>query len=693
MANIYSLQLLRNGAAYANKAAAKDALEQATALGSVSNKDGVAVLARYVADGDVKTLVGFYADASAMTDAGSGASYMTIIDVEGAAESVDELREEINNILGDGVSSGAGETVSDQLAALSGDTGSTSAETSVEGAKRYADEILNDALDALDYNLAKDDNKVVVSLNQTDGAISGESVNITSVKLTGYTEANVAADIADEDTLGEALGKLQKTIHEMDLAVVSGDGEVITAVSEADGKVSASKTAIKDVVLTGFVADTGITGDVAATDDVENAINKLNNKIVAAQSATTVASSDESIAVTTGVTGTDIVVNIKSGERVLAKVGDAGLYTDLDFVKITTGLPETIKERYQLLATDDTQIGVNIDVPKDSHIVSINYITEGEHAQNLEYVYIDASGNTQTTYVDMSELVLETEFASGVTVTNHIAHGVVDPTSETFLTVGTNGFKLSGVQDAISGAVQTLDASVSGGTTVGTATVGHVQVVVDEVDGKLTAVTVTEANIADADDLAELSGKTVTAFTSANNSIAATLDNAAGCKTVDLVTDASKIQMSGWTADASGLTAISASDSVVDAFKDVEAAIMALSSGSSEALDDEIETREAIEGQSGDTYTANSGKKYISGATSLNDADVKLNDAIENIEDNFIGGVKVNNVALQETDNVVNVEIEASSSYTESNNAIIVDTDSSTGKVTLSLGTLDCGTY
>lgn len=692
MANIYSLQLLRNGAAYANKATAKQALEQATALGSVSNKDGVAVLARYVADNKVKTLVGFYAAASAMTDALSGASYMTIIDVEGAAESVDELREEIENILGDGVSSG--NTVSDQLAALSGDTGSTSAETSVEGAKKYADEKIAEALDALDYNLAKDGNKVVVSLNQTDGAISGESVNITSVKLDGYAEADAVADIANTDTLGEALGKLQKTIHDMDLAVVSGDGEVITAVSEADGKVSASKTAIKDVVLTGFVADTGITGDVAATDDVENAINKLNNKIVAAQSATTVYSTDNSINVTTGTTGTEINVNIKEGEKVLAKDGNAGLYTDLDFVKITTGLPETIKERYQLLATDDTQIGVNIDVPKDSHIVSINYITEGEHAQNLEYVYIDASGNTQTTYVDMSELVLETEFASGVTVTNHIAHGVVDPTSETFLTVGTNGFKLSGVQDAISGAVQTLDASVSGGTTVGTATAGHVQVVVDEVDGKLTAVTVTEANIADADDLAALSAKTVTELTSTNSSISVAPSNAAdGTITYNVITDASKIQMSGWTADASGLTAISASDSVVDAFKDVEAAIIALSSGSSEALDDEIETREAIEGQSGDTYTANSGKKYISGATSLNDADVKLNDAIENIEDNFIDGVKVNNVALQETDNVVNVEIEASSSYTASNNAIIVDTDSSTGKVTLSLGTLDCGTY
>ena len=219
----------------------------------------------------------------------------------------------------------------------------------------------------------------------------------------------------------------------MDLAAVGAGGSVITEVSEADGKVSASATPLVDITLTGFQPSTAVTGDLAATDDVELALNKLQNKIIASQAATTVASSDNSINVQTAVTGTDITVSIKTGEHVLAKDGNAGLYTDLDLVKITTGLPETVKERYQLLATDDSQIGVNIDVPKDSHIVSITY--DGA-TQKLTYNYIDASGETQSTDVDMSELVLETEFGSGVTVTDHVAHGVVDPTSEAFLTVG-----------------------------------------------------------------------------------------------------------------------------------------------------------------------------------------------------------------------------------------------------------------
>ena len=45
-------------------------------------------------------------------------------------------------------------------------------------------------------------------------------------------------------------------------------------------------------------------------------------------------------------------------------------------------------------------------------------------------------------------------------------------------------------------------------------------------------------------------------------------------------------------------------------------------------LNAEIAARKAVDGQSGQTYSANSGATHISAATSLNDADIKLNDAI-----------------------------------------------------------------
>ena len=49
-----------------------------------------------------------------------------------------------------------------------------------------------------------------------------------------------------------------------------------------------------------------------------------------------------------------------------------------------------------------------------------------------------------------------------------------------------------------------------------------------------------------------------------------------------------------------------------------------------EALEAEIAARKAVDGQTGQTYAANSNTTYISGASSLNDADAKLDVAISN---------------------------------------------------------------
>jgi hypothetical protein len=446
----------------------------------------------------------------------------------------------------------------------------------------------NDVINALDASTVSGDSEVVIDVTQEDGQITATAANLTGVKLDGYAEAAATGDVASTDTLGEALGKLQKTIHEMDKAAAAEDGKVVTTVSEVDGVVSETKANVKDLQLGGY-AKTNDTGDIASADTINVALSKLENKAAAIE----ISNADGSINVTTAATGTDINVNIKSGEHVLAKDGNAGLYTNLALSSITPS-STIVKEEYQLTATDGTKLGDSIKIYKDSHIVSIDYITDpsDEHYQNLEYNYIDASGNTQTEYVDISSLVLEAEFASGVTITDHVAHGVVDPTSEAFLTVGADGFKLSGVQDAIDTAVNALDADVSGNST-------HVTVGVEEVDGVITAVTVSEDNIANADDLAELSGKTVTAITSNNGSITATIDDAVGNKSYNVETDASKIKMSGFTG-TSALSGITTSSSITEAFGEVEDVIEENERVTSEALND---LNGRVDELSGKTFT------------------------------------------------------------------------------------------
>jgi hypothetical protein len=60
---------------------------------------------------------------------------------------------------------------------------------------------------------------------------------------------------------------------------------------------------------------------------------------------------------------------------------------------------------------------------------------------------------------------------------------------------------------------------------------------------------------------------------------------------------------------------------------------------SASALTAEIAARKAVDGQNGDTYAANTSANYISGAESLNDADVKLDAALKTVDDDMLASI------------------------------------------------------
>ena len=99
--NIISLGLLRNGKVYKTKQLAIQGLTQ------TATNDGVAKLARYLDEHNViRTIVGFYANATEMEDNGGGTSSYTILDIEGSASSIESLTqsvETINGIIGSGI--------------------------------------------------------------------------------------------------------------------------------------------------------------------------------------------------------------------------------------------------------------------------------------------------------------------------------------------------------------------------------------------------------------------------------------------------------------------------------------------------------------------------------------------------------------------------------------------------------------
>ena len=186
----------------------------------------------------------------------------------------------------------------------------------------------------------------------------------------------------------------------------------------------------------------------------------------------------------------------KTGDKIIAKATDvSAAIKELDVrlanvpgykvVKLTeeqiNTLPDhaNVKEAYEVVsvANEDkarleTRTGEVIKIYKDSALESIAYVkdngkekgTEGyKEGQFLKYVYTLADGNKETVYVDMSELVDQAEVEDGIQAINGKLSVKIDDTGENFLTVSTDGVKLSGVQDAIDAAKnQVIDGATTG---------------------------------------------------------------------------------------------------------------------------------------------------------------------------------------------------------------------------------------
>lgn len=340
---------------------------------------------------------------------------------------------------------------------------------------------LSGYVDNLDYNLAKDENKVVVSVKQQNGAVSATSENITGVKLDGYAEAADPAHVAATQTLGQALGNLQGQIDHMNKSADVQVGKIVTTVSEVSGVVSETKSYLKDVTLSGYTKGSNA-GAIADGDTLGDALSKIENRIT----SSSVASADNSINVNESSSGTDINVNIKSGEHVLAKGGGNGLYTDLKLSALTAAeiaeLSDTnVKEAYKLVATDGEQLGDTIKIYKDSSLYSayLGHVDDaitsasdptvipGSGDTALCFIYLKADGTYQLVAVDVQSFLEESEFSDGLQVVNHVVSVKKDASSEKVvvaynetgnteadvLTVSSDGVKVANIQTAINAAI------------------------------------------------------------------------------------------------------------------------------------------------------------------------------------------------------------------------------------------------
>lgn len=519
-----------------------------------------------------------------------------------------------------------------------------------------------------------DTNKhVTVKIIEADGLLSSVEVttaDIASAKLLGTT--------ADTSANATAFGYIKKEAEDRDTAItgaiealngtVAAPGEsnnqysVLTGVTQTNGKL-AEVTHVKLAA----VAKTGSASDVAnaaiPADETYVAVEGTNVSAQIASIAKTIkgittTQSNAFKYITVKLTSQEVTAlgdsNVKEAYKVVAYIGESYASASVketvgDIIKIYKDA--TVHEIY-LGSTDDT---INESTGAISKVTPID-----ETKSSLNYAYIMAGGTYAMAKIPVSSILSEAQFKNGLQVSETGEVSVKkDGTSEKFLDVTANGVKISGVQDAITTAIQNLDANV---TSTGDS---YVTVNVVEADGVVTAVNVSTSGLAlDSEVIKGVTVNGADAQVSADKKAIVTIN---GANTA--VSNAyAATQYAEPFETKVGTNHIAAGDTVDAAFKKTENTISVLAT---EVISNEKVTTASVSklaesaGVTGADgvigYQRKTDANYISAATSVHDATVKLDAAIKTVEGNA-------NNALTEVQgsNAITVSTKASNSQTVS---------------------------
>lgn len=578
------IRVLRNGSIYADRAAAKSALQEKLA----TLQDGEICLASYGANwGEAKTILGVVRAKTVGSDTKRSYTIFDNEDIAGIVATIEKLD-----------------------ATVSGES---------------------------------TDKHVKVQIIETDGKLTSVAVttdDIASAKLLGTKDDEAGVDTAFGRIKAEAAARataITEAINGLGSSVAAtNDGRhVLTGVTQANGVLS-NKTEIQ-------LANVAISGSAA---DVANAAITGGETQVAV-AGTNVSDQISSIATT-----------LKTVEKNIANVEKNALNyrtVKLSDTEITELGDSNVKEAYKVVsytgtwesATDKAIVGDVIKIYKDSsvkeiYLGSVNDTIDAdgtfhkvggtipEADLSLNYAYMKADGTYEMAKINVANFLRESEFKNGLQVINGEVSVKVDEASEGFLTVGGAGVKISGVQTAIDNKITALDADVTGKSTD-----DHVTVQVIEKAGKVTNVNVTTSGLAlDSDVVKAVTVNGVNADVTSNKATV-TIDGAdiavADNYTATVYPEQFETKV--------GTNRIAAGDTVDAALKKTENTISVLAT---EVISNENVTTAAITklAESAGVVGANSvigyqkktDANYISEATSVHDATVKLDAAIKTVE-------------------------------------------------------------
>lgn len=274
----------------------------------------------------------------------------------------------------------------------------------------------------------------------------------------------IRAKIEQEETRAEDAERLisNNLSNEIDRAKAAEQQEAKNR-SDADDAIKAllntevSRAKSEEAKLTA-----SLTTEVSRATTAENS---LSERITAEQNRATAAEGTLTDNLNSEISDRKEAIKAESDR---AKAAEQALQAKVGSITVAKVTPHdsTTAVSYQLQVNGEAK-GVTIDIAKDQSIKDIEVLDMnatlkadgtiqagspvGSTALCISYILSD--GTYKLAKLDYSKFLEETEFANGLEVKEHKVYVKVDPLSENFLSVSSTGVKITGVQNAITTAV------------------------------------------------------------------------------------------------------------------------------------------------------------------------------------------------------------------------------------------------
>lgn len=281
----------------------------------------------------------------------------------------------------------------------------------------------------------------------------------SNVSLTGYSKPSAGGAVAPTDKVNDAIGKLE---YDLDTAESTLE-QAVQDINDLQEQVTTNKVeaADKSVVVTPSEGQkTTIRVNVKSGD---NALKlDAENGLYVDQSALTSYEGKEAIAIvdkaeSEGVK--EISLKINANDKVLTQAAE-GLLANINLTWSTT-------DGLKLIGKNSTEIASipASDFIKDGMLQSVELKVASEDEPIGEAITgtflvftFNVDAGSKVINVNVTDLIDVYTASTGIKLEGKNFMAVIDPASEAFLTVGADGIKLSGVQNAINSAKATVDA-------------------------------------------------------------------------------------------------------------------------------------------------------------------------------------------------------------------------------------------